>query len=344
MTRAWRRTCLPAALLTLVATLAGGCGLDLEDVPLPSLVDGPTYSITVEFADALNLPVDAPVKLDGETVGQVSDVRAGEYVAEVDLALSEEVHLRASSRAELRLTSPMGTAFVQLLPGKKGPVLAPGDVLSTDETSTAPDVTDLLSALSTVVTGGSFDDISTIIKQLNVALTGNAGDVRQLLARLDDAVTGFNEDFPLIDRLTRSVGRLSSRLAADAPDLSASLTDLTDLVASLDRQRTRLVGAMASLQRFDLVATPLTQAVRDDLVRQLGEMRPVVQTLLDGRGDIDGVMKGLIAFAKGSDSAAPGDYVNFDLTFLMDLQALLSVQNGDEPPVQPEIPRSGGAR
>lgn len=344
MSRALRRSALAAALLTLVGAVGSGCGLDLEDVPLPSLVDGPTYAITVEFADALNLPVDAPVKLDGATVGQVTDVRAGAYVAEVELALSEEVHLRATSHAEIRLTSPMGTAFVQLLPGRKGPLLAAGDVLPVDETSTAPDVTDLLSALSTVVTGGSFDDISTIIKQLNVALTGNAGDVRELLARLEDAVTGFNQDFPLIDRLTRSVGRLSARLAADAPDLAASLTDLTDLVATLDHQRTRLVAAMASLQRFDAVATPLTQAVRDDLLRQLGEMKPVLQTLLDGRGDVDGVMKGLIAFARGSDRASPGDYVNFDLTFLMDLQALLEVQNGDGPPVHPEIPRSGGTR
>lgn len=311
-----------ALLLAAAGALSSGCGLGLEDVPLPSLVDGPTYDLTIEFADALNLPVDAPVKLDGATVGQVSSVDAGEYVAEVELALSTSVELRETSRAEIRLTSPMGTAFVQLFPGKKGDLLAAGDTLPASATGSAPDVTDLLSALSTVVTGGSFADVSTIITELNTALTGNARDVRHLLTRLDTTVTGLNADFPRIDRLTSALDRLTTRLADDLPEITRSLTDLTDLVTSLDAQRADLVTAMESLRDLDLVATPLTAAVRDDLVGQLQDMRPVVRSLLRGRKDIDGVMAGLVAFAGGSDRAAPGDYANFDLTFLLDLEAL----------------------
>ncbi|WGX98504.1 MCE family protein [Nocardioides sp. L-11A] len=311
-----------AASVLLLGALTAGCGLTLEDVPLPGLVRGPTYRVTIEFADALNLPVDAPVKLDGATVGQVSAVAAGDYVAEVELALSTAVRLRESSRAEIRLTSPMGTAFVQLFPGDTGAVLADGGTLPVAATGSAPDVTDLLSALSTVVTGGSFADISTIIDQLNVALTGNAGDVRRLLVRLDTAVTDLNADFPRVDRLTAALDRLTTRLAGDLPELTRSLTDLADLVSTFDQQREQLVTAMESLTRFDAVATPLTRAVRSDLVAQLEDMRPVVRSLLDGRSHIDGVMAGLVAFAEGSDRAAPGDFANFDLTFLLDLKAL----------------------
>lgn len=311
-----------ATLTLLVGALTAGCGLTLDDVPLPDLVDGPTYAVTIEFADALNLPVDAPVKLDGATVGQVSAVEAGDYVAEVELALSTSVELRDSSRAEIRLTSPMGTAFVQLFPGQTGTVLADGATLPVAATGSAPDVTDLLSALSTVVTGGSFADISTIVDQLNVALTGNADDVRRLLRRLDTAVTDLNADFPQVDRLTASLDRLTTRLAGDLPQVTGSLTTLTGLVTTLDQQRAQLVTAMESLSRFDAVATPLTDAVRADLVAQLQDMGPVVRTLLAGRDDIDGVMNGLVAFAEGSDKAAPGDFANFDLTFLLDLKAL----------------------
>lgn len=341
------RRLLAAALVSSVAGATAGCGLGLDDVPLPDLVAGPTYSVTLEFADALNLPVDAPVKLDGATVGQVTAIEAGAYVAEVEVALSETVELRAGSRAEIRLTSPMGTAFVELYPAGRGRVLAAGDVLRATSTGTAPDVTDLLSALSTVVTGGSFDDISTIITQLNVALTGNAGDVRVFLGRLDRAVTDLASDLPLVDRLTAAVGRLASRLESDLPVITRSLVDLTDLVESFEDQRAELVAALDSLRRFDAVATPLTRAVRDDLLGQLADMRPVVRTLLDGRRDIDGIMNGLIAFASGSDRAAPGDYVNFDLTFTADLEALLEYHRGDEPPVEPDVPgrgSTGGAR
>ena len=43
-----------AVVTLLVAGLTAGCGLTLEDVPLPDLVDGPTYAVTVELTDALN--------------------------------------------------------------------------------------------------------------------------------------------------------------------------------------------------------------------------------------------------------------------------------------------------
>ena len=253
-----------------------------------------------------------------------AEVSAGDYVAEVELALSTTVKIRDTSRAEIRLTSPMETAFVQLFPGTGGTMLAAGDTLPSSATGSAPDVTDLLSALSTVVTGGSFADISTIITQLNVALTGNASDVRGLLQRLDTAVTDLNTEFPRIDRLTASLDKLTKRLKGDLPVITRSLTDLTDLVVSFDKQRVDLIAAMESLTRFDAVATPLTNAVRADLVEQLRDMRPVVRTLLRERSNIDGVMRGLIAFADGSDTAAPGDYANFDLTFLLDPEALTS--------------------
>ncbi|NHA01783.1 MCE family protein [Nocardioides sp. W3-2-3] len=104
--------------------------------------------------------------------------------------------------------------------------------------------------------------------RLNTALTGNAGDVRRLLARLDVAVTDLNADLPRVDRLTASLDRLTKRLAGDLPEITRSLTDLTALVTSFDVQRADLVLAMESLNRFDAVATPLTAAVRRDLVAQ----------------------------------------------------------------------------
>ncbi len=331
-------------LARLIAAVIGlgaltGCGLELKDVPLPGLVGGPTYGITAEFSDALNLPVDAPVKLEGVTVGQVTAVRAGDYVAEVDLAISDDVVLRSSSRAAIRLTSPMGTAYVQLVPGKKGRPMRDGAIIAADRTHEAPDVTDLLTALSTVVTGGSFGDISTIIGELNVALTGNAPQVRRLLRRLDTVVTDLNDRFPTVDRLTRSLDRLSRRLAGDVPTISASVEELAGLVESLERQRGTMMRTLGSLRRFEATATPFSEEVSGDLRATLRSARTVLRTLVDNQRDIDGVMAGLIAFATGSDEATPGDFANFDLTFLLDLRALLALQSGDEP-----APPQGGAR
>jgi phospholipid/cholesterol/gamma-HCH transport system substrate-binding protein len=325
--------------LAVTATLASGCGLQLEDVPMPRLVSGPTYHLDLRFDDALNLPTGAPVKLAGATVGQVSRVEVQDYTAEVQVEIADDVRLHASSRAELRLTSPMGTSFIELTDGSTGALLREGDDIDTGRTSEAPDVTDLMSALSTVVTGGSFGDISTIIRELNAALTGNGGTVHSLLTRLDTSVTGLDRELPTLDRLTASLDRLTTRLKADLPGITASLTDLSGLVTTLESQRTKMMGALASLRRFELQATPFTAATRTDLLTNLGSMRSVLQTLLGLRGDISGTLKGLVAFAEKGDEAAPGDFVNFDLTFLGDLGSLLHVETGNPAPPSPRSTR-----
>lgn len=317
---------LAALAATLSTALVGGCGL--EDVPMPKLVGGPTYHLDLRFDDALNLPVGAPVKMAGATIGQVSRVEVQDYVADVQVEIADDVQVRASSGAELRLTSPMGTSFIEVTQGRTGPVLHEGDDIDTARTSEAPDVTDLLSALSTVVTGGSFGDISTIIHELNVALTGNGGTVRSLLHRLDTSVTGLNRELPTLDRLTASLDRLTTRLKADLPGITAALTDLSRLVTTLESQRTQMMTALGSLRRFELQATPFTRATHTDLLRNLGSLRTVFRTLLGVRSDIGATLDGLVAFAGTSDRAAPGDFVNFDLTFLGDLGALTGGQTG----------------
>src|SRR3546814_14696893 len=103
-----------AAALCLVM-VGGGCSLSLQDVPLPSLVSGPTYEVEAVFESALNLPVDSPVKMDGATVGQVTAVRVEDYAAHVKMKIIEDQPLRAGGRAEIRLTSQMGTACGELI-------------------------------------------------------------------------------------------------------------------------------------------------------------------------------------------------------------------------------------
>ena len=330
---------MAAVALAALGAGASGCGLKLEDVPMPKLVGGPTYHLDLRFDDALNLPTGAPVKLDGATIGQVSKVDVQDYVANVQVEIADDVQLRATSSAELRLTSPMGTSFIELTQGKGGGVLREGDAIDTGRTTEAPDVTDLLSALSTVVTGGSFGDISTIIHELNDALTGNAGTVRSLLARLDTSVTGLDRELPTLDRLTGSLDRLTTRLRSDLPGITASLTDLSHLVTTLESQRTQMMAALASLRRFELQATPFTEAVRTHMLRNLGSLRTVLQTLIGLKSDISGTLEGLVAFAEKGDKAAPGDFVNFDLTFLGDLKSLLSVQAGNPAPPAPRSTR-----
>ena len=67
-------------------------------------------------------------------------------------------------------------------------LLAPGATLGLNETSTYPTTEQTLSALSVVINGGGVGRLGDIITELNAAFDGHAGQIRDLLTRLNDFV------------------------------------------------------------------------------------------------------------------------------------------------------------
>lgn len=318
----WRR-----GLAVLVALL-GLTGCSLESVPMPSAVSGPTYEVTARFGNALNLPEGAPVKLDGSPIGEVDRIRVRDYVALVTLELRRGTPVPRGSTAQVRTTAPMGEAYVELDPpaGSGGTrragdaassVLHDGDVLGLRSTTTAPDVTDLLVALSATVTGGPFADISTIVKQLGVALDGRSGDVQTLLQRLDQLMRGLNAHRRDLDRVLDGIDRLASSLAEDAPVIARGIDDLAPAVRSLRQQRADLVRLLGQMSRLSRASRKVVVASRESLVRQVREVGPVLETLIDNQDQMRPLLQGVLDFGRALDSAAPGDYARFELTALL---------------------------
>ncbi len=310
-----------AALTAGLALVLGLSGCSLESVPMPSAVDGPSYRVTARFRDALNLPEGAPVKLDGSQVGQVDRIRVRDYVALVTLELGRGSRVPRGSTAQVRTTAPMGEAYVELdTPrgsGEGAPTLRDGDVLPMRATTTAPDVTDLLVALSATVTGGPFADISTIVKQLGVALDGRSGDVQTLLQRLDRLVSGLNAHRRDLDRVLDGMDALARSLADDAPVIARGIDDLAPAVRTLRRQRADLVRLLGQMSRLSRAGRKVVLASRRSLVRQVHEVGPVLETLIDNMDRMRPLMQGVLDFGRALDSASPGDFARFELTALL---------------------------
>jgi hypothetical protein len=144
-----------------------------------------------------------------------------------------------------------------------------------------------------------------------------------------------------LDRLTASLNRLSRQIADNLPEISDGMVEMAELAASLESQRETMMATLDSLRRLDAVASPYTADIHDDLVRNLRALRTVMGTLADETRNIDRVMEGLVAFATGSDEASPGDFANFDLTFLVDFDAL-QASEGEAPVVGGLLDLLGG--
>lgn len=125
--------------------LTAGCATNgLADLPLPAPGLGSGgYRLTVVFANALNLPEHAKVKLGGADIGQVEDMSARDFAAVTTLRISDDVRLPVGSTAELRSATPLGDVFVSIVPPRNGeagtPSLRDGDIIGLDSTTAGRD-------------------------------------------------------------------------------------------------------------------------------------------------------------------------------------------------------------
>lgn len=310
----------PAAtvLVGVVVLVGAGCAADLSDLPVPDGAPTDTYQLEAEFASALNLPRDAPVKLEGRVVGTVEDLGVEDYVAVAELSIDRDVVLPAGTRAEVRLTAPVGEAFVALVPPTTEPavaetVLVDGDRLGTEQTSTAPDTTDLLTALSTAVTGGTYADVGTITRELSVALDGRGDDVQHLLGELDEMATTANDNRTTIDAALGSLDALAVAAAAESDSLAQSILLLRPALDSAVRLRDPATELLVAVTGLSTNTETLLQQTSDQVVAQTTDAAVVLQQIAAQQAALVPIMTGVTSFGRQLDIATPGDYATFDL-------------------------------
>lgn len=324
------RRVVKAGIAALIAILLSGCGVSLEDVPLPSIVSGPTYQVTGVFTDALGLPDQAAVKMDGAVVGEVESVQADGYTARVRMKIRRSVSLPSNVHAEIQFSSPMGEAFVALTAPRAASAvpLHDGGLIGVASTDAAPSATDLLATLSTVVSGGTFADLSTIVQQLKVALAGNTGNVRALIDGLDGSLHALNAHTVTFEAALANLDRLSAGLAHDRGLLSQAIAGFEPTIRVLRSQTGQALQLMAQLRRLSASGQQTIAAGRAHMISVARSLGPILDTLTRNQAVFPKIFDGIDAFGRASASAGYGLYANFDLTTIFSSNALVGAPLG----------------
>src|SRR5690606_6891755 len=132
------------------------------------------------------------------------------------------------------------------------------------------------------------------------------------------------------------IDALSSQLARDTPALMEAVDQITPAVQVLSGQRDELNALLAAVGPLAESSADLIDATRDDLVAALEAAKPVVDVLAGSQETLTRSFHGLIAFGTKTDDASPGDFSNFDLTFLLHADALNPLA-GQTRPTNPEV-------
>ena len=101
---------------TCITTVLAGCATGLESLPLPApgQIGANAITVTAAFANAMNLPQKAKIKLNGADIGEVESIRTRDFTAYVTMRINADVALYTGATAQLRSATPLGDIFVAI--------------------------------------------------------------------------------------------------------------------------------------------------------------------------------------------------------------------------------------
>ena len=309
---------LLAALVAMV-TLAG-CG-SIYDLPLPGAVakGDHTFTVSVQFADALDLVPYSAVKVNDATVGHVKRVALEDRHAVVVCQLLDSVRLPANAVARVSQTSLLGEKFVEIHPPTAEPArgrLKNGDVIALASTDTDATVEEVLGALSLLLSGGGLAQVNTIAKELSTALDGRETTARDLLEQLDMFVGGLDAQRNDILQAIERIDGLAATVREQEVTLTKAVDTLPGALRILAEDRDQLTALLVSIDRLGDVATRVVNGSRKDLVANLKALQPTLTKLAEVGNVIPKSLEAIITYptADGVEKGYFGDYGNLALT------------------------------
>jgi phospholipid/cholesterol/gamma-HCH transport system substrate-binding protein len=328
------RTVRTAVGLTAVLGVATACGPGYQDLPLPGRgVDGPMYTISAPFEDALNLTQGARVKMGGLPVGRVTELRAEGFHAVASMEIEDSVELRAGTTARLRYDTPLGEIFVELTPASTGKALEDGGALAATKTSTAPSVEDTLAQASLLVNGGGLTQIQTINEELNDVLDGRETSVRSVMHRANAFLAQANAASGDLDGLLRDLNATSAMLVKRKEVFGEAIRSLGPMAEVLRRETPTLTKLLARSNQVVTRTNGVLDRTDTELVQILRQLGPILDEIVSVEPEFLDGLRSLAAARRVLDEAVPGDVVPQDTLLHLDLRGLLDA-NG---------PASGGS-
>lgn len=225
-------------------------------------------SYKAEFAQAAQLRVGDNVSVAGISVGEVRSVAlAGDRVV-VALRVRDDVRLGAHTRAAIKLTTLLGSRYVELRPRGEQPL---ADKLIRREYTEVPYD---LQALLTDSTS-TFEQVDT--DRLASALTGLSGQLHGLPEALPQAMTNLQNLSGIIAARRDQIGTLLKASATLTATLHRQQANLGQLVF---QGRDLLAEFVSRQQSFRQLMASLTQLV-DLLSKAVISDRPAAEKLVD---------------------------------------------------------------
>jgi phospholipid/cholesterol/gamma-HCH transport system substrate-binding protein len=321
---------MAVSLMLIGAVMFGlsGCAdwRGLNTFPLPGTQGkGPgSYVVQAQMPDVNNLQQNSRVRVADVSVGNVTKIERQGWNALVTMRLNGDVALPANATAKLGQTSLLGSQHIELAPPVDAPPqgrLHDGSLIPLAHSGSYPTTEQTLATLSMVLNGGGIGKIGDITEAFSTAFRGREKDLRSLIGQLDRFTAYLNDQSGDIIAATESLNRLAGQVAEQQPVVDRALKTIPDALAELNKQRENLVEAADKLGQFSALITDTVNQSKEDVVKILRDIGPVLESLANAGPSMTRALSGLATFPFPNETIEKwqrGDYGNltgiFDLT------------------------------
>ncbi|WP_184782083.1 MCE family protein [Nocardia transvalensis] len=304
-----------------VALSVTGCAVSLDKMPLPAPgVEG--YHVTATFANALNLPTKAKVRLNGADVGQVESMRAKDYTAIVSMRIRSGVPLPAGTTAELRSATPMGDVFIGLTPPANpdpgAANLADGATIPLAATSAAATIEEVLTRAALLVNGGAIENVTSLANSLGQAVGGRGDRLATLIRETRDLVNNLAARSDRIRDILATTGDLSATLAGQRQSVTDAMASAGPALEVIGDNTQTIVDLVGQVNRIStqIAKFPSIQGTNDrsliDSVNKLADGLNVASNTPSA--NLNGLISVVPIILKATDSSSA--HVNIDIVKL----------------------------
>lgn len=218
------------------------------------------------FKSIPGLKLGDPVRLAGVGVGTVRDIRVIGARVEVVMRVKPGTPVKTDSIATIKLTSLLGTNFVDLTFGSPAAQVAPpGSLLQSSE---PPDLNTLLARLNDAA-----GDIQTLAKQVNEGLDKSIEPISSAFQSMDKIAKKIEKGEGTLGRLITDDG-----LYREIRGIAGNLSRVSDQIAKGE-------GTLGKLVADDALYKDL-RALTTDLRGTTGSFTRVMKDIESGKGSL----------------------------------------------------------
>jgi phospholipid/cholesterol/gamma-HCH transport system substrate-binding protein len=317
---------MSVAIAVLLAMIATGCEWrGANSLPLPGTEGhgAGAYTVEAQLADVDNIERNSRVRVGDVTVGTVTKIERQGWDALLTMTINGDVVLPANSTATVGQTSLLGSKHIELAPPRS---VAPegrlhdGSVIPLASGSAYPTTEQTLAALSLILNGGGIGQIQDITQALSSAFTGRESDLRSLIQQLDTFAGTLSDQTNDIINASEGLNNLVRQFADQKPVVDKALRTIPAALSTLKDQRQLLADALDSLGKFSALAADSVNLTKESLVKELQQLRPVLEGLANAGPDLTRSLSFFAAYPWPNDTLQNwirGDYGN--LTAVIDL-------------------------